>query len=156
MNSARRSNGAKFAIPSHLVLLTNPVSSSTQPQGIMSNTPQAMWGVRVCACCCVSAKEKRKTFACSAFSRFSQKLSAAHSFFFCGVGGYRRLFFFTRTSGFYDIARTGFSPFANAIFNPIRKSEIFARGPRFLAPSENQGFSPGDPGFRSIPESEIS
>ena len=47
MNSARRSDGAKCAIPSHFVLLTNPVSSSTQPQGIISNTPQVMRGVRV-------------------------------------------------------------------------------------------------------------
>ena len=68
------------------VLLTSPLVSTTQPQGIISNTPQVMRGVRVCACGCVSAKEKCKTFTCSAFSHSARKLSAALSFFFCGIG----------------------------------------------------------------------
>ena len=42
---ARRTDGAKCAIPSHFVLLTNPPTSSTQPQGIMSNTPAKICGV---------------------------------------------------------------------------------------------------------------
>ena len=69
-------------------LLTNPPTSSTQPQGIICNTPQVLRGVCVCACGCVSAKEKCKMFACSAFFRSAQKLSAAHSFFFCGASGF--------------------------------------------------------------------
>ena len=52
-------------------LLTNPVSSSTQPQGIISNTPQVMRGVSVCACACVYASQKygrspRSSFLCVA------------------------------------------------------------------------------------------
>ena len=49
-------------------------------------------GVCVCACGCVPAKGKCETFTCSAFSRSARKLSAAHSFPFCDVGGSRRLF----------------------------------------------------------------
>ena len=59
----------------------------------MSNTPAKICGgVCVYACGCVSAKGKCETFACSAFSRSARKLSAAHSFPFCDVGGSRRLF----------------------------------------------------------------
>ena len=80
-------------------------------QGIMSNTPQkfagcprfyptensfggdpeiyptenSFGGDPVCACGCVSAKGKCETFTCSAFSRSARKLSAVHSFPFCGI-----------------------------------------------------------------------
>ena len=53
VDSARRTDGAKCAIPSHLVLLTNPPTSSTQPQGIMSNTP-----AKICGGVCVYAPPK--------------------------------------------------------------------------------------------------
>ena len=178
-------------------------------------TENSFGGDPVCACGCVSAKEKCKTFTCSAFSHSARKLSAVHSFPFCGVGGLRRLFlarhheqhpakicgvsaflphrkyfrrgprdlphrkffrrgprmclrlcfrkrkmqdvhllrvfslcsktirrslisllrggrltppFSTKMSGFCVVARTGFSPFADAIFSPTRKIKDFSRG----------------------------
>ena len=56
-------------------LLTNPVSSSTQPQGIISNTPQVMRGVRVCSCGCVYASQKYGRSPRSSFCHFVPKLS---------------------------------------------------------------------------------
>ena len=114
---------------------SNPVSSSTQPQGIISNTPQVMRGVCVCACGCVYASQKCGRSPRSSFFRCAPKLSRCSLIF---APRDRRLPppDFLRMSGFCDIAQTGFSPFANAIFLPHRK--FFRRGPRCL-------FSPGDP-----------
>ena len=83
-------------------------------QGIISNTPQKFAGCPrfyptensfggdpeiyptrkikdfsrgdpVCACGCVSAKGKCKTFTCSAFPHSARKLSTVHSFPSCGM-----------------------------------------------------------------------
>ena len=77
-------------------LLTNPVSSSTQPQGIISNTPQKSVG---CSRFlphaknqrffprgprCVSAKEKCKTCACSAFFALLKNYPPRTHFSFAG------------------------------------------------------------------------
>ena len=128
VNSARRSDGAKYAIPSHFVLLTNPVSSSTQPQGIISNTPQKSVGcLRLCLRLCLRVAKIRTFAPLLVPLRCAGTIALLSDF--CSAGS-RRLFFFLRTSGFCVVARTGFSPFADAIFSPSRKLKIFARGPR--------------------------
>ena len=158
-------------------LLTNPVSSSTQPQGIMSNTPQKFAGCPrfyptentfggdpACACGCVSAKGKCETFTCSAFSHSARKLSAAHSFPFRGVGGLRRLFL-ARHYEQHPAKICGVFAYIPAAVStrrkntdvrpaprlcPSRKSQIFARGPRYRPTQKIIDFSRGDPDFASL------
>ena len=78
---------------------------------------------------CVYAKEKCKTCACSAFFALLKNYPPRTHFSFAGWAAPAACSFL-RTSGFCVVARTGFSPFANAIFSPSRKLKIFTRGPR--------------------------
>ena len=87
-------------------------------------------GVCVCACGCVYASQKYGRSPRSSFCHFVPKLSRCSLIF--APRGWRLPppVLFLRTSGFCVVARTGFSPFANAIFSPSRKLKIFTRGPR--------------------------
>ena len=83
-------------------------------------------GVRVYACGCVNASQKYGRSPRSSFLCIAPKLSRCSLIFAPRDGGSRR--FFTKMSGFCVVARTGFSPFADAIFSPTRKIKDFSRG----------------------------
>ena len=112
-------------------LLTNPVSSSTQPQGIISNTPQVMRGVRVCSCGCVYASQKYGRSPRSSFCHFVPKLSRCSLIF--APRGWRLpppVLFLQGRAGFVLSHGPDFHLSLTRFFNPGRKSKIFTRGPR--------------------------
>ena len=124
MSSARRSDGAKYAIPSHFVLLTNPVSSSTQPQGIISNTPQKSVGcLRLCLRLCLRVA-KIRTFAPLLVLSLCSKTIALLSDF-CSAGWAAHAAFLSQ--------------------GIISNTPQVMRGVRFLPHAKNQRFFPRGP-----------
>ena len=93
-------------------------------------TPRKLAGcLRLCLRLCLRVAKIRTFTPLLVLSLCSETIALLSDFCSAGWAAHAACSFL-RTSGFCVVARTGFSPFANAIFSPSRKLKIFTRGPR--------------------------